>query len=188
MDSQTIGNRIKNFRKEKGLSQKDLASMVGVTWEMVSRYERGRSSPLLKIIPIAKALSVPTEALLAEYEDKELADKVMYYSERMVPLLTVMPSEPRKFWEVALQSIAYVNTISKFEPTYLCAIDLALTHFVIDSIQIQKKGIVLIKRTEEETEGKICLISYRREYFIADPRRYKHEHVLGRVVQWILPV
>lgn len=44
MDNRKIGKKIKKARVETGMSQGDLAEKIGVTWEMVSRYENGRSS------------------------------------------------------------------------------------------------------------------------------------------------
>lgn len=44
MTDKDIGLQIKKARAEKGMSQEDLAKEIGVTWEMISRYENGRSS------------------------------------------------------------------------------------------------------------------------------------------------
>lgn len=53
-----IGERIKEFRKEKHLTQKELADLVGMTPQVVSNYERGYSTPSAKdISDIASALN-----------------------------------------------------------------------------------------------------------------------------------
>ncbi|MCA9385501.1 helix-turn-helix transcriptional regulator [Candidatus Dojkabacteria bacterium] len=56
MDSKKIGRKIKNARIESGLSQAQLGKELGVTWEMVSRYENGRSSAFNHIDTIADIL------------------------------------------------------------------------------------------------------------------------------------
>ena len=52
----SIGNRIMELRKLKGLSRSDLADMLGVTVGAVSNYENGVSSPkepiLFKLIEV----------------------------------------------------------------------------------------------------------------------------------------
>ena len=45
MDSSIIGKQIASGRKEKGLSQLDLAEMLFVTPQAVSKWERGESVP-----------------------------------------------------------------------------------------------------------------------------------------------
>ena len=45
MDSKNIGNYIQTLRKQKGLSQKELAKLLSVTFQAVSKWETGRSLP-----------------------------------------------------------------------------------------------------------------------------------------------
>ena len=40
LDSLEIGQRIKQFRKHKGLSQEKLAELIGVSFQQVQKYER----------------------------------------------------------------------------------------------------------------------------------------------------
>jgi len=44
MSDKDIGIQIKKARSEVSMSQEELGEKLGVTWEMVSRYENGRSS------------------------------------------------------------------------------------------------------------------------------------------------
>ena len=54
-----IGQKIKHHRTIKGLSQSDLALIVGVKQEHISRWERGLHAPLLcNLHKIAEALNV----------------------------------------------------------------------------------------------------------------------------------
>jgi transcriptional regulator with XRE-family HTH domain len=50
-----IHNRLKRFRKEKGLAQKDVARILGVkSSSMISRWERGASLPeTLNVLKLA---------------------------------------------------------------------------------------------------------------------------------------
>lgn len=46
MDDKKIGIQLKKARSEAGFSQEEVAQKIGLTWEMISRYENGRSSAL----------------------------------------------------------------------------------------------------------------------------------------------
>ena len=63
----TIGERIKELRKEKGLTQKDLAERVGFSYVNISQLENSRKNPKLETIrKIAAALDVSMNELLDE--------------------------------------------------------------------------------------------------------------------------
>lgn len=52
-------NNIADLRKEKGLSQKELAEKVGISHWWLNHIERGKRSPSLNLVlEIAKALNV----------------------------------------------------------------------------------------------------------------------------------
>lgn len=48
---QTVGRRIKFYRKRSGLEQKDIARRLGITPNAVSNWENGRTRPDLSILP-----------------------------------------------------------------------------------------------------------------------------------------
>jgi len=55
-----LGERIKEFRKARGLSQEQLAESVGIEHKHVSRLEVGKSYPTIdRLEKIAEALNVP---------------------------------------------------------------------------------------------------------------------------------
>lgn len=66
MNTDVIGQNIKQLRHIRGLTQQELADKIGISWEMVSRYERGISSPMNRISTLAKALDVSMQQLLQE--------------------------------------------------------------------------------------------------------------------------
>jgi len=65
MEKQTMGEIISSLRKEKGMTQKDLAEKMGVTDKAVSKWERNLSCPDISTIPrLAEALDTTVERLL----------------------------------------------------------------------------------------------------------------------------
>ena len=60
-----LGANIKLFRKNKGYTQEELAGMLGVTPQAVSRWESEAGLPdVSMIVPIAQTLGITTDALL----------------------------------------------------------------------------------------------------------------------------
>lgn len=47
-----IGTRIRLLRKEKGISQAALAQQLGVTYQAVSKWEKGSTMPDITMLPI----------------------------------------------------------------------------------------------------------------------------------------
>ena len=61
-----FGETLELLRKQKGLTQEELAKEVGISQRMISHYENKVKSPPLKIIIlIAKALNVSLDILLS---------------------------------------------------------------------------------------------------------------------------
>lgn len=59
-----FGNRIRELRKDKGLSQEDFADLCGFDRTYVSGIERGTRNPTLKALEVlANALGVSIEDL-----------------------------------------------------------------------------------------------------------------------------
>ena len=64
MNNYNFGNYICELREKKGLSQKQLGEILGVTNKAVSRWENGSAYPSTELmLPLAKALGVTIENL-----------------------------------------------------------------------------------------------------------------------------
>ena len=81
MDAIALGSRIAALRKEKGLTQKELADALHVTDKAVSKWERGLNFPDLKTLePLAAALDTTVIALL-ELEEASKQETVSALAE-----------------------------------------------------------------------------------------------------------
>ncbi len=66
MEPQKTGQFIRILRKQRGLTQRELAEAIGVTDKAVSRWERGRGLPDVSLLsPLAGALGTSVTELLA---------------------------------------------------------------------------------------------------------------------------
>ncbi|MBE6604441.1 MAG: helix-turn-helix transcriptional regulator [Ruminococcaceae bacterium] len=89
MDKLTMGDRIKEYRKKRCLTQEQLAERVDVTLEYISQIERGLKVPSMQVfIKLVEVLDVSADYLLRDlvstrnlYGDKQLGSKL----ERLTP-------------------------------------------------------------------------------------------------------
>ncbi|MBI2357240.1 helix-turn-helix transcriptional regulator [Candidatus Dojkabacteria bacterium] len=85
MKYKDVGRKIKDYRQKSEMTQQELADKIGVTWEMVSRYERGLSSPFSRIDRISEVFNIPSHQLLQKDNN---ASEYKFYE---VPLFTSLP-------------------------------------------------------------------------------------------------
>ena len=72
MDKERTGQLITELRKEKGLTQKQLADALNVTDKAVSKWERGLSFPDISLLePIAQTLDISIMEILAGEKKSE---------------------------------------------------------------------------------------------------------------------
>lgn len=65
-----IGDVIKKYRKNKGLTQEEMAARLGVTAPAVNKWERGNTLPDVALLaPIARLLGITTDELLSFKDD-----------------------------------------------------------------------------------------------------------------------
>ena len=66
----TLGEKITEARKKKGMSQIDLADAMSVSRQSVSKWETGESNPeISKLSQLAEVLDVSLDWLLSNDED-----------------------------------------------------------------------------------------------------------------------
>lgn len=66
MNTYITGKTIKELRENKNLTQRELASLIGISDKAVSKWETGRGFPDISLIePLAQALAISVPELLA---------------------------------------------------------------------------------------------------------------------------
>lgn len=66
MDIKMVGTQIARLRKEKGLTQNDLGDRLGVSFQAVSKWERGETLPDTTILlDLANALGTSVDCILS---------------------------------------------------------------------------------------------------------------------------
>ena len=76
MDPEKVGRLISNSRKDKNMTQKDLASLLHITDKAISKWERGISLPDISLlIPISNILDISVYELLGGEMKEDLSKK-----------------------------------------------------------------------------------------------------------------
>lgn len=81
-----IGSRIAGFRKEKGMTQEQLAEALGVSAPAVSKWETDSSYPdITMLCPLARALGTDVDTLL-NYEEELTESRICEHINRIVEM------------------------------------------------------------------------------------------------------
>ena len=65
-----IGEVIRTYRKQKNMTQEEMAGRLGVTAPAVNKWEMGNSMPdIMLLAPIARLLGITTDELLSFREE-----------------------------------------------------------------------------------------------------------------------
>lgn len=86
----SFGPRIKELRKEAGITQEDLARKLGISKQTMSIYENGREPPYRILCKIASYFDVSTDYLLGSSNIKSPAYQVIQRDDlpKQYPVLT----------------------------------------------------------------------------------------------------
>ena len=93
----SVGDRIAELRKQRGLSQGQLASMMGVSRQAISKWENGQTSPdTLNLIRLAEVLENDVEYIATGQvrvdmsEVEPIVHTVVREVERIIPVERVV--------------------------------------------------------------------------------------------------
>jgi len=168
MNNNYIGENIKIYRERQNLTQQQLADKIGKTWEMISRYERGVSSPLNQLESLAKALNTTPSDLLNDITDGSIK---MNFSR--IPLFTTLPSN---FAFNKSNTYVYYNA-----PDWVLSIDpeaFALDMGIID----ESKGVIYISPNSEINLNDMVLIREENGLKIESVKTFKGMIILGKIL------
>ena len=159
MNYEKIGEFIAKKRKEKNLTQKDLAQLIGVTDKAVSKWERGLGCPDVSILEIlSKELDV---SILEILKGRLIENEVIQVTELNDYVLDTVKYSSTSIKDRIKKTISNIIT---FIIIFICAILLILN--IIQIIDLNKgvtntlttDNITEIKKNIDEIEKKINII------------------------------
>lgn len=98
-----IGNKIKILRKEKGVTQEELANSVGVTFQAVSKWENNIALPDITLLPIlAEYFGVSMDDLF-DFSLREAEAEIMKIAYEAAEFRESDPAESRRILEKGIK-------------------------------------------------------------------------------------
>lgn len=105
----SIGERIVSLRKQSSISQGQLAQMLGITRQAVSKWENDLSSPdTLNLIRLADVLSTEIEYLATGREKSTEPEKQIIIQEKIVEKIVEVPKKVLVPQEIHVEKIVKV--------------------------------------------------------------------------------
>lgn len=106
MDTTVLGEQIQKFRKQRGLTQKELGAAVGVSTQAVSQWECGGTPDVALLPAIADRLGVTVDALFGREGDaaQDMEGAFLRWL-RTLPESERLTRLSRLLWEAAIYSV-----------------------------------------------------------------------------------
>lgn len=102
----TVGERIKEARQEKGLSQEELARIIGSTKSAISRYESGKRKPNLEQLKdIARALNADIVYLISGQTSAEVERGILIQAEAEAKYHAKVRFTEAEIWKTRVNEI-----------------------------------------------------------------------------------
>lgn len=152
-----IGERIKTFRKEKNLTQADLAAQLNVSRSSVSNWEIGRNYPDLDLIlTLSDILDVSLDQLLRE--DPVMVEEVSHEQKKNVS---------RKRWLRILMPLVLILSLFSVASVYGIYTN---THYLDGLIAKEQHFVAVVKDGEkdallQDTQGKTAVVTFTGFHF-----------------------
>lgn len=175
MNQQKLGNFISKLRKEKGLTQQELAAKLNLTDKAISKWERGLSCPDISLlVPLSELLGVSVnELLLGEKIKDNLTKSSADKSTKEVIKLSINELKKNK----------KKNKLLKYSLLLLVIIILLIISF--QTIREYNE-----KQEKEEVEETISTVKKNLEtlhYRIDDPLRSPNYLVDYKNITYVIP-
>lgn len=106
-----LSERIQTIRKQKGISQEELANEIGVSRQAVSKWESGQSQPDLdKVIALSEYFDVTTDYILKGVDETAnthtMASKILYIVSTFMMTIGLLCAIGSWYEKQTLQDIA----------------------------------------------------------------------------------
>lgn len=121
-----LADRILAYRKSKGLSQEELAEVLNVSRQTISKWETGQSQPDLdKLLPLCELFEISADELLGKEivktttQKKSLTKKQKLYLCMLLYLVAILAMPLLNLFQLANQLISMIVVFLLAVPTCL---------------------------------------------------------------------
>lgn len=98
-----IGNKIRELRKQRGITQEQLAESIGISFQAVSKWENNIALPDITLVPVLASYFGVSMDELFDFNLKEIEHAVMIITEKAYQYRESNPAESRRILEEGLK-------------------------------------------------------------------------------------
>ena len=158
-----IGEKLFELRKEKNLSQEEVAEKLNVTRQTVSKWETGQSTPDFdKILPLCELFEISTEELLTGKKPEIISNDVEYDINVTNQVENEEENIRKKSAEVVSSSVfiyivslaAFLVLVAVFHVNPVISLAIFLTGIGVATAKIIKHYMSIPKKEKIEEEKK----------------------------------
>lgn len=180
-----LGNRIRNLRKEKKITLRELGTNLNISFSLLAMYERGeRVPPLDKLNLLADFFKVTTDYLIGKSKIRNFpeTDLRYHYDDNLISELIYIPVINRINSSEAIIAeenvinyrILNKNEIDKKKCLFYMRVE---DDSMIDS-RIKPDSLILVNRQTIFRNGDICVLLFNQRTFIRKLYIVKEQLVL----------
>ena len=101
-----IGNKIRELRKQRGITQEQLAESIGISFQAVSKWENNIALPDITLVPVLASYFGVSMDELFDFNLKEIEHAVMIITEKAYQYRESNPAESRRILRGGLKEIS----------------------------------------------------------------------------------
>ena len=98
-----IGNKIRELRKQRGITQEQLAKSIGISFQAVSKWENNIALPDITLVPVLASYFGVSMDELFDFNLKEIEHAVRIITEKAYQYRESNPAESRRILEEGLK-------------------------------------------------------------------------------------
>ena len=98
-----IGNKIRELRKQRGITQEQLAESIGISFQAVSKWENNIALPDITLVPVLASYFGVSMDELFDFNLKEFEHAVMIITEKAYQYRESNPAESRRILKDGLK-------------------------------------------------------------------------------------
>ena len=98
-----IGNKIRELRKQRGITQEQLAESIGISFQAVSKWENNIALPHITLVPVLASYFGVSMDELFDFNLKEIEHAVRIITEKAYQYRENNPAESRRILEEGLK-------------------------------------------------------------------------------------
>lgn len=98
-----IGNKIRELRKQRGITQEQLAESIGISFQAVSKWENNIALPDITLVPVLASYFGVSMDELFDFNLKEIEHAVRIITEKAYQYRESNPAESRRILEKGLK-------------------------------------------------------------------------------------